>query len=331
MSYPRQIREATLTHLLDKNAIDYNYHGDELNFRCPLCGDSQRDPNKMRGWYNFEKDMYWCFNCQEPSNFEQLALLFTNATSMQEFIVNFLNNNVHLISECALTSGKAKKQKQKSEKVTYNNFLLNSCVLISDVVVVPMYVTQWISDRKLKQINYPFYYCKDKHVRFFDRVIIPFFDRYGDCVYFQARTMHNDPEKYINPIGEKNVLFGENAVNFELDIPVLEGPIKSLFVENAIATMSCSISSSQSEHINKLGIKDQLIIMFDNDEAGMNASIKYAKQGFRVFIYPDNWPLYIDADEYCIKKGIDKLSLKFILQHTYNDVSAIVQLKTKLH
>ena len=43
----------------------------KANFRCPYCGDSQKDPNKRRGWIIEIKDfiMYKCFNCDHSTSF----------------------------------------------------------------------------------------------------------------------------------------------------------------------------------------------------------------------------------------------------------------------
>jgi len=332
MNYPRQIREKVITHLFDKHGVDYVYHGGELNFKCPICGDSKRDESKMRGWYNLDKDVYWCFNCQEASNFEQLMMIYTNKEDMQAFIIDFLKGNEKLFTELVHTSGvppREQKREEKLQKITYNNFLLNSCVLISHAIPVPDYVTKWMSDNKLKDTGYPFYYCKDKETRFYDRTIIPFFDRDGDCVYFQARTMSDDPRKYINPVGDKTVLFGESNVDLFKPIPMLEGPLKSLFVENAMSCMSSGLSKYQVKKLEDMGIKGRVIVMFDNDKAGIDGALKMTHKGFRVFVYPDSWPVGLDPDEYCIRKGIRQISLDFVLKHSYDDVAAITLLTLK--
>ena len=40
--------------------------GDNWNFRCPICGDSQKSASKKRGWFKLSKNgvyYYTCFNC----------------------------------------------------------------------------------------------------------------------------------------------------------------------------------------------------------------------------------------------------------------------------
>ena len=44
---------------------------DLYNFRCPICGDSQKDKNKCRGYVFKRKDDYFfrCHNCGASHNF----------------------------------------------------------------------------------------------------------------------------------------------------------------------------------------------------------------------------------------------------------------------
>ena len=37
--------------------------GDNWNFRCVVCGDSKKNPNKKRGWIFTDKNLYYCYNC----------------------------------------------------------------------------------------------------------------------------------------------------------------------------------------------------------------------------------------------------------------------------
>ena len=42
----------------------------KINLRCPICGDSQKNKGKSRGWFLLDKDVpiYHCFNCEFTSN-----------------------------------------------------------------------------------------------------------------------------------------------------------------------------------------------------------------------------------------------------------------------
>jgi len=47
--------------------------GEEVNFRCPICGDSKKAPfKKARFWFNVKRGVGHCFNCGWSGNFQKL-------------------------------------------------------------------------------------------------------------------------------------------------------------------------------------------------------------------------------------------------------------------
>ena len=37
--------------------------GHEIHVRCPICGDSKKNPRKKRGYFFLSSSSYYCFNC----------------------------------------------------------------------------------------------------------------------------------------------------------------------------------------------------------------------------------------------------------------------------
>ena len=94
------------------------------------------------------------------------------------------------------------------------------------------------------------------------RLIIPFFDEFGDLCAVQGRTLNNSKIRYItmkiNKDGIK--LFGLDKVKRSEKIHVLEGPIDSLFLGNAVATADAYLQAA-SRYLPK----DKMVLVFDNE------------------------------------------------------------------
>ena len=64
--------------------------GQEWNFRCPLCGDSNESKTKARGWIfsknNSQELFYFCFNCQASMLFPTF-LKSVNVPLYNEYIM----------------------------------------------------------------------------------------------------------------------------------------------------------------------------------------------------------------------------------------------------
>src|SRR5260221_1288992 len=76
--------------LLSTRLEKFKWRGNIANCRCPLCGDSQKNKNKTRGYFYDQsgKWFYHCHNCSEHLHFKTFlkridATLFYEYTSEQ--------------------------------------------------------------------------------------------------------------------------------------------------------------------------------------------------------------------------------------------------------
>ena len=70
---------------------------DYLNFSCPICGDSQKQMNKKRGYLYFKNMMYICFNESECNrSFIKLLKTFNIDIDLQKKldIYNYVDTHV---------------------------------------------------------------------------------------------------------------------------------------------------------------------------------------------------------------------------------------------
>jgi len=117
--------------------------------------------------------------------------------------------------------------------------------------------------------------------KYHDRVIIPFYTKAGKVSYFQARSLIGVEPKYMNRIAETQ-LYNRDFIDKTKPVFVLEGPIDSLFLENAVATCGAGSSSKIDAEIAQF---DQVFYILDNDEAGNKKAGKLVREHKNVFIW----------------------------------------------
>ena len=117
--------------------------------------------------------------------------------------------------------------------------------------------------------------------KYHDRVIIPFYTKSGKVSYFQARSLIGVEPKYMNRIAETQ-LYNKDFIDKTKPVFVLEGPIDSLFIDNAVATCGAGSSAAIDAEIAKY---EQVFYILDNDEAGNKKAGKLVRAHKNVFIW----------------------------------------------
>lgn len=162
--------------------------------------------------------------------------------------------------------------------------------------------------------------------RFRNRIIFPIHNHQGKIVAFSGRIMGEGSPKYLNSpetsIFHKGKLLyhfyhAKNVIRKQNRAVLMEGfaDVISAFkagVQDAIATMGTSLTEDQAK-ILKTSV-DQIIICYDSDQAGINATEKAArilqKEGFTIKVaqMPDG----LDPDEYIQRFGEEKFNTSII-------------------
>jgi len=166
---------------------------------------------------------------------------------------------------------------------------------------------------------------------FRDRITFPIHNSDGKCVGFSARIYKNSDEaKYINtketPVFKKgNILFNYNRASREAHdykyILVVEGQMDAIRVyssgiKSVVATMGTALTKNHIALLKRLNV--DVILGFDNDEAGLKATIQngdlLANENINVKVLRINDAK--DPDEYILKNGAE--SYKNAIEHAEN-------------
>ena len=265
---------------------------DLYNFRCPYCGDSQKRRNKARGYLFKIKNnfTYKCHNC-----------------GVGRSLANFLKDqDTHLYDQYIMekfkegSTGKGTATPNpklifSKPKFVKKDIDLEKISELNNSHPARVYLEQ----RGIKDLDY-FYYCpkfKDwtnKRKKTFDtlrqdspRIIIPFKDKEGNLFGYQGRSLAPQAKlRYITIMldEDKPKIFGQDRINTDESIYIVEGPFDSTFIKNSVAMAGSDID------IRTFGWSNHIWI-YDNEPRNREIVARISKsidKGDKVVIWPKN-------------------------------------------
>ena len=155
---------------------------------------------------------------------------------------------------------------------------------------------------------------------FLNRIMFPLYDLSGNVVAFSGRIYNiKDSSKYINTketsiFKKGNLLYNYHNAREHLKkndyVIIMEGFMdviraSTVGINNCVATMGTAFTKEQADIIKKM--TDNVILCFDGDKAGEDATISAIKVLEKIGINPKIIRLEddLDPDEYIIKNGKD--------------------------
>ena len=267
---------------------------DLYNFRCPLCGDSQKNKTKSRGYVYRKKNdyFYMCHNCGASTSFYNF-LDKVDPTLIKEYALERYKNGDNNKSDHKTPEF----EEFKTEKPTFKKSLdLPSIDSLPEAHFAKVYVQQ---RRIPKDFLSQLYYAEDfaafiqslgieKELSKEDkRLVIPFYDKEKNLVAIQGRALGESKLRYITiKLHEDNhKFFGLDRIDEEKMIYVVEGPIDSMFLDNAVAT-----ADSNLESITSIYDKSKVTLIFDNEPRNKEIVKKIdeaIEKHYQVVIWPE--------------------------------------------
>ena len=271
------------------------------NFRCPLCGDSAKDKLKARG-YIFENKgdaLYKCHNCGVATGLSQL-IEHVAPSLKREYALEKFGTRGRQGKKIKLGSGEDFFKTNKTPTFSSDPLKHITCLDLCDINHP---ARLYIHERKipLNQVSRLYYtetfkawtntIVKNKFKDIENdegRLIIPFLDKSGKLIAFQGRSLDpNNPVRYITiKITENECkLFGLDKMDESKPVYVVEGPIDSLFLNNAIAMAGSDLSSSCN-----LNSETEFVIVMDNENRNTEIVKKieaFIKKGYSVCIWDE--------------------------------------------
>ena len=307
------------------------------NFRCPVCGDSESHQNKARG-YIYQKDgkmLFHCHNCNATMgipnfikmldvnlyNEYQLEKLADKKTPEQDDYEKFVEK---MRKPVYMTSGPLKGLKKVSQLSPFDPIKK----FVVERKIPNVYHAKLFACPNFKHFTnnlVPNKFSAESLAKDETRLLIPFLDSNKTVHAFQGRTLGSSTVKYITIVLNQSIpkLYGLDTVDRNRIIPVLEGPIDSMFVPNSIATAGGDLVSAIKDFD-----KSRLTIVYDNEKYSKETVKKMEKailNGYSVCIWPDNLDQKDIND--MVLSGMSSEFIEHIIKtNTYRDLPAQLRL-----
>jgi len=210
---------------------------DLYNFRCPLCGDSQKHKNKARGYlYQVKTNTnYKCHNCGASMSFnnfiKQIDPTLHKQYTMEKFKEGYTGKNF-VVEEPKLEFKKPIFKKEldlpRASEVPIAKEYLEKRMLDPTKFYFAKKFRSWVNSKKRTFDSVQ----KDE-----SRIIIPMYDTERNLIGFQGRALGPNFVKYITVMLNDDApkVFGLEQIDKTKTVYVTEGPFDSTFIRNSIA------------------------------------------------------------------------------------------------
>ena len=256
------------------------------NFRCPICGDSQKNKNKTRGYlYQVKNNTnFKCHNCGASMSFNNFVRTIDPTLHKQYTLEKFKQGHTgrnFVVESPKLEFSKPVFKKSINLPKASSNFTAN----------------QYLVNRK---INPEKFYYADKFMewtntqkRTFDtitrdesRIVIPMYDSDKNLIGFQGRALGKSFTKYITVMLDEEApkVYGLDTIDKTSPVYITEGPFDSTFIHNSIAMCGADID------ISNWGISNPVWV-YDNEPRNREIVERIRKTidtGSSIIIWPNN-------------------------------------------
>jgi len=256
------------------------------NFRCPICGDSQKNKNKTRGYlYQVKNNTnFKCHNCGASMSFNNFIKTLDGTLHKQYTMEKFKEGHT------------GKNFVVETPKLQFKKPVFKKSIDLPKASTNRV-AKEYLEKRKLNPDK--FYYAdrfkwwSNTQKQTFDtigrddpRIIIPLYDEDKNMIGFQGRALDKSPNKYITIMIQEEApkIYGLEAIDRKIPIYVVEGPFDSTFIDNSVALCGSDGDLGYLEG-------SDVILVYDNEPRNREIVKRIERcieGGQRVVIWPSN-------------------------------------------
>jgi len=255
------------------------------NFRCPICGDSQKHKNKARGYlYDVKNNTnFKCHNCgasMSLNNFlKQVDPVLHKSYSLEKFKEGHTGRNFVVDEPVFKFEAPKFKQKMDLPKAIENP---KACGYLMARQLDP---SKFYYAKNFKKFVNKLKPTFENDTYDEERIIIPLYYE-KNLIGFQGRSLGPSKVKYITVMLDDDApkIYGLDNVRRDAPVFVTEGPFDSTFIPNAIAM--CGADAD----VSRWGI-DNPVWIYDNEPRNREITNRISKTidaGHSVVIWPSD-------------------------------------------
>jgi transcription elongation factor Elf1 len=256
------------------------------NFRCPICGDSQKNKNKTRGYlYQVKNNTnFKCHNCGASMSLNNFIKTLDGTLHKQYTMEKFKEGHT------------GKNFVVEEPKLEFKKPVFKKSINLPKASSNPV-AKRYLENRKINPDK--FYYADrfkswtNTQKKTFDtigrdepRIVIPMYDETKNLIGFQGRALDKSPNKYITIMiqDEAPKAYGIETIDKTSTVYITEGPFDSTFIRNSIAM--CGADAD----VHSWGISNPVWV-YDNEPRNREIVERISRtidNGDSVIIWPTN-------------------------------------------
>ena len=288
--------------LLSSQLDQFKQKSEELyNFRCPVCGDSEKNTYKARG-YAFRKSnslIFKCHNCGDSRSLGKLIEHVDHSMYRQYVMERYKSGNT---PKSSIPKSDFKFEAPVFAKQSPGRLLSDIGAFRLATLPDDHIANQFVNNRKLpKDKTSKLYYIddeerleflsnkyKDRIAGHTPRLIIPFCDLDGNMIGLTGRALSDKGLRYLAlkfNAEHEPLIYGLNEVDDGRHCYVVEGPLDSLFLDNAIAVGGADFSK-----LDGYVRKQSSTLVFDNEPRNKEIVARMYKMieaGWTICVWPE--------------------------------------------
>ena len=256
------------------------------NFRCPICGDSQKTKSKARGYiYEVKSNAnFRCHNCgasMSLNNFlKKIDPVLQKQYAMEKFKEGFAGGRNMVVEEPKFNFTPPKFKKKLKLPKASDNPRSAGYLTARKIDASKFYYAE-----KFKEFVNTLKPTFDNTHYDEERIIIPLYYK-KSLVGFQGRSLGPSKVKYITVMLNDDApkIYGLDNIRTDAPVYVTEGPFDSTFISNSIAM--CGADAD----VSKWGISSPVWI-YDNEPRSEEIVSRISRtidRGGSVVIWPTN-------------------------------------------
>ena len=256
------------------------------NFRCPICGDSQKNKNKTRGYiYQVKNNTnFKCHNCGASMSFNNFVKHVDPTLHKQYTLEKFKEGHT------------GRNFVVEAPKLEFTKPVFKKSINLPKASSDPA-AKEYLVNRKIDPDKF---YFADKFMewtntqkRTFDtitrdesRIVIPMYDCDKNLIGFQGRALGKSFTKYITVMLDEEApkVYGLDSIDKTSPVYITEGPFDSTFIRNSIAMCGADVD------ISNWGISNPVWV-YDNEPRNREIVERIRKTidtGDSIIIWPTN-------------------------------------------
>ena len=294
-----------------------NYRSnDEHLFFCPFCKHRKR---KMS--VNISKNTYKCWICDSRGkSIYTLVRKFGNHFQKQKW--QSFEENVDISDFDNIFE---EKEEETIQRIPLpKEFISLANKNLSLTANAPLNYLRKRGINSADILKWKIGYCEDGEYR--NRIIIPSFNRNGNCNYFVARTWTKDWLKYKNPPASKNVVFNELMINWNEPIVLVEGIFDAIVADNSVPLLGSTLNTRSKLFRAILTHSKRVYVALDQDAEKKALSIVNALISYGVEVYKIDTSGYEDVGEMAKEKFKERKQRSVLLDETALLMQKILQI-----